>query len=219
MNSLRSLAFYLIIFGWLIFLVIFCALYIFPFPMIINDVITFIPLLVMIAYIFLAKKINQNLSQEQRIFIKRGAILATSSVLISNLIFLTIEETQLIILFGFDPSQFNFVLLLEIIIGTSLFSAIPSFIFGQFLAFTLLQDSLHKVFSAKLTIVKGILLGITLGISLCIIVGTALNGHGSFNIWLYRSIIVIILAALAGGWTSWKLCNLILKQQTTFLSD
>jgi hypothetical protein len=130
-----------------------------------------------------------------------------------------VDDLHLVSVLGIGSLQLEIsVAFVEIIVAAGL-SVIPAFICGQILAFILLQDLHNKMLLAKSSIFKGTLLGTTLGATLCLLVGVGLGEHVSFDIWLLRSIIVTLLASLAGSWTAWRLFIRAFRQQPTSLAS
>lgn len=223
--AIQKYMFFIFIAGWLLFLALVCAVLLLDLPFDVqSDIFLYVFdafLVLVFVCFFVGKKIYHNLNAEQKNFLKQGALLTALSASIGNLVFIVIDTTMLVFNVGLGDLMskdlvFVSVLLVEVIV-TSIVAIFPALVFGPILAFALLQDSLHGLFSIKSSIIKGTVLGGTLGASLCLAVLILLGYHASFNIWLQRSIIVLILAGLAGGWTGWKLSNSIAPGHLSFL--
>jgi len=211
MNNLRNYIFYLILIGWLLLLGIVCVVLISPLPPEIQNAAPLIPFVLASIFLLSGVRVYERLTPQHKSFIQRSAVITMTGALIGNLFFLIFDDVRMIALSGFNLLQSNPQFALLEILFTSCLVAVLSFICGGALAFALLQDLDHRKYSVKSSILKGFLLGVTLGISLCIAVGIVVGPHTSFDIWLIRSIFVIMIAGLVGLWTAWKLGDLIPK--------
>jgi len=122
--------------------------------------------------------------------------------------FVLIEQTRLIMSFGFNrDTELEFTILL-FIFGVLLMIA-PTVIGSSTLALILSMESMKNLLIQRNAILLGIFVGVIVAFGV-VLLGTLLtNGRGSLYVFFLHIIEIMSIAALCGGWTGMKIYKLI----------
>ena len=157
-----------------------------------------------------------------RALVTRGALYGNISAFVASALF-TCLESVIIAINGWrlgitDTFKFDFSLLT---FGFGCFLAfLPATLGGGLLAWKLNQDHSKNRLSFRSAFTNGAFLGGLAGFSMCffviflVLMFILFFGKGTFWIFIVRSIEVIILAALAGGFTGQNIAQIIFKQKS-----
>jgi len=127
----------------------------------------------------------------------KGGIMGVVAGSIAFAIFLGIDGLTYWLDYGEDE---DFILLgLLVLIGVLLIS-VPSFVGGALLGVLIYRDSANTESVTRKGFLKGTLVGAIAGMSLCGIYLILINFRGDLGIFLLRTLEVVALASLAGGW-------------------
>jgi hypothetical protein len=150
----------------------------------------------------------------------RGILYGNMSALIASALFagidsigVAINSLRLGISQSFDFHFSWFVFIMGLIL-----SVVPATVGGSFLAWKLSQDYQKDRLSHKSAFIDGALIGGSSGFAICsvivflVVMLILLTGHGNFWVFIERSVEVIFLSALAGGFTSQNVAAFILKR-------
>jgi hypothetical protein len=131
--------------------------------------------------------------------------------------FVLIEQTRLILKFGFGgKTEIEFTVLLFLV--ASGFALIPTILGSGALSLLLYSVSRNKRLTVSRSIYAGVVIGILTSFGMSIIGGMLLNGRGSLTVYLFHSIEVIIIASFSGGWTGKKLAEYLLNDTSSIAS-
>ncbi len=112
------------------------------------------------------------------------------------------------------------IFVIDFLLGFAL-AYFPAGIFGGFLARFLLNDFKKQKLTKIVALIKGALLGASSSMLICIPIlimqyrFVKHTGHGSFFVFVDRTIIATFIAALAGAWSGMKIRKILTTEVNT----
>jgi hypothetical protein len=126
-------------------------------------------------------------------------------------VFVIIEQTRLILKFGFSgKTEIEFAILLFFF--GSVLTTIPTMIGSSMLSLFLFNETCKN----KLTLSKAIRIGAAIGVAtslgISLLGAVLINGRGSLSVYLFHTAEIVIIASFSGGWTGKRLADYIFDQ-------
>lgn len=146
---------------------------------------------------------------KQKLFVQAVRYGVLSAVL-GCAIFVFLEETRLIVRFGFD-GDLEFAIMLFVF--GSILASIATVISSCLLALSLYNQNIENRLPLSKSIILGCISGLITGIGLSVLGVILTNGRGSLTLYLWHTLEVAVIATLCGGWTGSKLASYIQSQE------
>ncbi|MEW5873308.1 MAG: hypothetical protein AB1894_28875 [Chloroflexota bacterium] len=154
------------------------------------------PAIVFTGFLFTAFHIMRQTNPPMHASLRRGGLLALVAACIGSTLFTLVDQVQYLYQIEYTVMKLLFA---------CLFSALPAMLGGGFLAYWLHRDALRGHLSTKMAVLKGAVIGAVTGLGLCLAGWILMHGRGSWDLFLWRTFKVTVIATLASSWTAWKL--------------